>query len=149
MDLLELIKANKQLKIAEYLLIETYPLSKDPKLLIGVLLNIKEYYNQLLNSLTKINFLTPKTEELKLKLFQEQNKLKLSQEELQSIEMIYHLVNEHEKSPVEFVRKQRLILCNDKYELQTLSKDVLKNYLFVAKQIHQKIILFVRSNKND
>jgi len=145
MDLLKLVEANKQLKLADYLLTNTYNFSEDPKLLIGILSSLKKYYTLIMELLLEeqINDFEKSLKKLEVQ------KTILNTTDLNQINTIFKIIKRHEESSVEFVRKKQLVLCDEDYSLEVLSLAQLKQFLSRAKKIHKKIILFVRSVKND
>lgn len=134
------VQAKKSLQLADYLLIGTYPLVKDPKVLLGVLTNLHNAYkNTIMYSLSK-KMVPLKTEKGQLEQFMYQFESLISKEELQSIKTVYDLFEEHKVSSVEFARKQKLVICDNHYELHALSFEILKKHLQHAKTI-QKLLL--------
>ena len=61
------------------------------------------------------------------------NKYKIDQDYIKMVQDIKEIIIEHKKSPVEFSKKDRFIICSDNYQMKTVSVDQLKNYLKKAK----------------
>jgi len=135
-----IIKAKNALKLADYLLIETYPLIKDPKVLLGVLTNLQNAYDNMIICLLSKTTKLLRTESGRLEQFVHYFKNKVTVEEMKSIQSVYDLVTEHKNSAVEFSRKQKLIMCNNNYEFHALTQDILKDFLRHAKNIHKKLL---------
>jgi len=60
-------------------------------------------------------------------------KYNISAAHISLIQDIRNLIIEHKKSPVEFTRKDNLVICSDNYSIKTVSVDALKNYISKAK----------------
>ncbi len=132
----------RPLTIADYLLSTTYPLVKDPKVLIGVLNNIGHAHDAFIEKVIKQKGLfQPSTHKGAFEQFKHLVGEELSSEELRSMRIIYELREEHKISPVEFVRKQRLIICSSDYAMKTLTHSTLKEHLRHAKLIAKKLLV--------
>lgn len=136
-------KVRKSIQLADHLLIATYPLVKDPKLLLGVLTNIEEAYTIIILIALSKKAQPLKTKQARLEQFNYHFKKEITTEELQSIKEIHALVEEHKKSSVEFARKQQLVMCNNHYEFKALTFETLKKHLQYAKSIQKKLLLLL------
>jgi len=140
------LQAKKSLQIADHLLIETYPLVVDPKLLLGVLANIYDAYKNMVKYVLSQKVVPLKTEKGQLEQFIYQFGSKISKDEMESMKKIYDLFEEHKTSSVEFARKQKLVICDDHYELHPLNFEILKKHLQYAKLIQKQLL---RGQNND
>ncbi len=116
---------------ADHLLNVTYPLIKDPKLLLGIITTINNTLSCALNYFIQSNYEAPLL--LKLHLLQNQ-KISLPKDSLSLIHTINDLLQHHEKSPVEFSRNNKMIICTKEYYLHTLSKEDIKELLKKTKE---------------
>ena len=55
------------------------------------------------------------------------------------IKEIKDILLEHRKSPVEFVRNNRLVICSDSYHMKTVDIPKLKQYLMETKNFVKEI----------
>ena len=137
-------KAVKNLHIADHILTQTYPSLNDPKLLLAVLENL---FLAMSNALTALlhheeyHGKVPKFSDefdSKLNLF----KLKVVKQHQITPDVVAFIhdlkskVSAHKKSPVEFARKDRFVMCSDTYQTQIISapqlkKDLQKTKLFL------------------
>ncbi len=143
-------RAQRQLALADHLLTATYPLSKDPKLLIGVLRNIHKAQDDVITA--TIAFFTPKQIVLKdtsfvvkLAKFKHVTKERniSSNQEMNMLEQTNNLFEKHEESIVEFARKSTMVLADDAYQLNVLNQLQLKNILSLTRILMKKILLTV------
>lgn len=135
-------EALRSLKIADHLLSTTYPLVKDPKVLIGVLTNLYIAYDRTIKlTLKQHDVFQPRTFIARYEQFKEVIGDKLNGEEIRSIKTIYELKEEHDKSPVEFARKQQMVICSSSYALRTLTHGSLKKHMAYAKKIVKKLLV--------
>jgi len=133
--------AKKKINLADHILTQTYPLLKDPKLLVSVIENIFLAYTNAIGSLLHYERLFKRvpqfqdTFESKWRIFINEcaHKYKIKQSELDDIRMIKSIIIKHKKSPMEFVRDGRFVICSGDYKIDTISFDELKKLLLNAK----------------
>jgi len=134
-------KAKRNIKIADHMLSVTFPLVKDPKLLLAILENIFLAYT---NSIAAILYyerlfkrIPPfhETFESKLNMFREKCVLRynLDKSYLLEVQNIKEIILEHKKSPVEFKRKDQFVICSDNYRIKSVSVQDIKKYIDRAK----------------
>ncbi|HLC52471.1 MAG TPA: hypothetical protein VJI98_04470 [Candidatus Nanoarchaeia archaeon] len=122
-------KAWEQHDVANYLLNTTYPAIGDPKLLLTILHNIHASLNAAMDAIIGKNSLTFKQKTIKTQtkgfntLF---------------IQDINGLIELHQKSPIEFSKEGRYVICNEDYRLkfvttQTIQELLTKTKLFLEK----------------
>lgn len=146
--------ARKKITIADHMLTQTYPLVKDVKLLLPVLENTFLALSYAMSSVLHydrlykhINVL-PENFEAKLYIFKEKcvPRYKIDKEYLQLIREIKDIIMAHKKSPVEFVRNDRFVICSDNYRMKTISTDQLKKYIAKSKIFVQETNNIVNKN---
>lgn len=119
----------RELEIVVELLQTTYPLSKDPKVLVSALAHLKEAKKHLLA------FLKFMGEDGALEVLEG----KISIQELHSLREVQRLYGKQQQSGVEFRRKNTYIICDDEYNTIELNYDILgehlKNMITVTKKI--------------
>tara|TARA_Y100000294_G_C8540219_1_gene330850 strand:- start:1094 stop:1564 length:471 start_codon:yes stop_codon:yes gene_type:complete len=140
-------EARKYLKLADHILYNTYPLLSDPKLLLKVMDNIflsitntisaLLFYEKLNKRITEFD----NTFETKIDLFRKKclvhhnfdpNYIKL-------ILDVKEIIVQHRKSPVEFVKKNKFVICSNDYKMKTITDNDVKNYLKKAKAFYGRI----------
>jgi hypothetical protein len=140
-------KAKKRISVADHLLYVTYPLVKDPKLLLAVIENIFLAYTNSIASLLYFERLLKRIPpfqenfDSKFMIFKETCVLKynIDKSYIVDIQDLKNIIIAHRKSPVEFARKDRFVICSDNYKLKTISVDELKKQIDKAKLFIQEI----------
>jgi len=136
--------AKKNIRIADHMLIMTFPLVRDPKLLLAVLENIFSalsnavfsivYYERLFKRipLYQDNF------ESKFNIFRSKivTKYQINIEYVNLVQEVKEILSEHKKSPVEFSKGDRFVICSESYHVKTigvpeLKKQIAKTKLFI------------------
>jgi len=134
-------KAKKNIQIADHMLSVTYPLIKDTKLLLAIIENI---FLAMTNAMTSVLYhermykrIPPfqNSFESKFNIFKERlvHKYEIDKSLVADIREIKNIILEHKKSPIEFKRKDRFVICSSTYKLRTLGIADIKNYLARAK----------------
>ncbi|MCX8146966.1 MAG: hypothetical protein N3D84_00685 [Candidatus Woesearchaeota archaeon] len=150
-------KAVKNLKIADHMLTQTYPLVNDPRILITVVENIFLSLTNAMGALLhyeRLNKNVPLFEdnfESKFNLFKLKmvDKHKISKEYVKMINDIKNIIIAHKRSPVEFSRKDVFVICSDKYEMQKITIDNIKNYISKSKSFIDQINFIISQKKHD
>ncbi|MBU0535458.1 MAG: hypothetical protein KKE20_00720 [Nanoarchaeota archaeon] len=149
-------KAIKNIKIADHMLTQTYPMVNDPKLLLTVLENI---FLSLTNSMTALlhferlhKRIPPFSEnfESKFNMFKMRlvEKYKIDKEAISFIGDIKSMIVSHKKSSMEFSRKGVFVMCSDDYQMKILTPDDLKKYVAKSKQIINDMNAIIKQNED-
>lgn len=134
-------EALKKYQIAEHMLEVTYPLIQDTKLLLGVTQNLFLALTQAMSSILYherlFKVIPPFQDNFESKfrlLYQKRVRYKISQEYFDLILELKEIIQLHRTSPVEFRRKDRFIICTEKYKIKAITRNQLKNYLKKTKE---------------
>jgi hypothetical protein len=123
-------KAWQQHDVANYLLKTTYPAIKDPKLLLTILHNIYSCVNSTMDSI--IGKELPSFRQKMLHLQEKRHNTRF-------IEEIHELINLHKKSPIEFSREGKYVICGDNYNLRPITVNTVQEYLKEANFLLNRI----------
>ncbi|MFH1400883.1 MAG: hypothetical protein ABIH41_05150 [Nanoarchaeota archaeon] len=140
-------RALKAVSVADHMLSVTYPLLKDPKLLLAVLDNISKSLEANVASLvTRDRTLQlvpacPPTFDAQYTVFKRYLVRRYALEEtyIGLIDDVRSIIKQHKDSSIEFSRKGRFVICNEDYSLQTLNAKEIKTYLKGAKDFSDAI----------
>ncbi|MBN1645985.1 hypothetical protein JW868_03010 [Candidatus Woesearchaeota archaeon] len=134
--------AKSKLVLADHMLTVTYPLIKDPKILLQVLQNMKTslensfssllYYERLWKRIPLFN----ETYSAKLDMFKRMApKYGVDRKYLTMIDNVNSTLKAHKESPVEFARKNRYVICSQSYrDVKSISDRELKSHMVLAKE---------------
>ena len=134
-------RAKKHLKTADHLLSVTYPMVRDPKLLLAVVDNLFLSMTDSMGAILHYERMFKRipmfqeTFESKFDMFKSKmvNKHSLDLEYLKVVQDLKSIIMEHKKSPVEFIRNEKFVICDEGYRMKTISVDELKEYISKAK----------------
>ncbi len=135
-------EANLNLKRADHLVYITYPLVKEVKLLYKITENIHTALIKAMEAILYYERLYKRIEPVKgdfeyeLEMFKEQcaRKYNIDRSFLVLIRDLQRIVEERKKSPMEFVRKDKFVICNENYKMHVLNYPKVKNYFEDAKK---------------
>ncbi|MCK5283168.1 MAG: hypothetical protein KAK00_07190 [Nanoarchaeota archaeon] len=134
--------AKKKIGIADHILTQTYPLVQDSKLLLAVIENV---FLALTNSMGSILYyerlfkrIPPfqDTFDSKFNMFQARivDRNKIDRKHIDMIREVKDIIIQHRKSPIEFRRKDKFIICNEDYKMRTISFNDIKEYIKRTKE---------------
>ena len=134
-------EAVKHIKIADHMLVMTYPLVNDPKILLSVADNMKVGLNLLVSAVLhheREKKLIPPfhdSDEGRLEAFSNiAKKYNIRKEKLDLIEKVNNIMQDHKNSPMAFSRKNNFVIADEKFEnLNMLSVKELKDMVLKAK----------------
>lgn len=134
-------KAVEKINVADHMLFMTYPVVKDPKLLLAVVENVFASLDYGVGAILhhqRRNHKIPNFQETfssRFALFQRSAvpMLSLSPNYVKLISDVRTLLSAHRKSPITFVKKDKFIICSPKYEIRSLDVGLVKKYIFETK----------------
>lgn len=139
-EMMELSK--KKLHIADHILTQTYLLIKDAKLLLSVIENTflslsysisaLLYYERFFRRIPAFG----EDFQSRFSIFLQRcvPAYKFKKEHILLIQKIKEIIIARKKSPIEFMRKDRFVICTDNYSLTTISFEQTSDYLKSAKE---------------
>ncbi|MFP4523805.1 MAG: hypothetical protein ACLFO2_00620 [Candidatus Woesearchaeota archaeon] len=144
-------KARRNIQLADHMLTMTYPLVKDPKILLGVLENLFMavtnsmasvlHYERLHKRVPAFN----ETFDSKFSTFKSKvvHQHGLDLKWVRFIAELREAVQEHQQSTTEFPRKGKYVMADKDYRLKTLDEALLKDYLKKTKELVHELLQLV------
>ena len=147
-------EAKKHLKLADHMLTQTYPLVKDPKLLLAVLQNLFRALDHTMSAILYYERLFKRippfqdTFDSRFNMFKARmmRRYNLNPEYVTLIQKVKETPKEHQRSPVEFVRDGKFVICSDNYKLRTISFEEMKKFISQAKSFINEMEGMVSKN---
>lgn len=133
--------AKKKFGLADHMLNVTFPLIRDTRLLAPIIENI---FLSMANAMVAVLYIDRKykrvpafadTFEGKFNAFKQfcVHRHSIDKSYIADMHEIKSILIERKKSPVEFVKKDRLVICDSHYRIKSLSIADLRSYLSKAK----------------
>jgi len=136
-------EAEEKLKVADHLLSTTYPVVKEPKLLLSVIENIYRSMDLAMVCLLEYekNFKRMpdygNTFEDTVEMFRRKilPKYSIDKEFIEFAIEVKNVMEAHKKAAVAFTKKEKFIISDDNYNIKTLTESDMKKTLSKAKQL--------------
>lgn len=133
--------AIRHLRAADHMFYVTYPLIQDSKLLLGIVESIFLCVTNVMaailwhDRLFKLVVPFHDTFEGKFLIFSEScvPRYKINKDIVGMIKEVKDVMSKHQKSPIEFRKKDRFIICEEDYSVITVTDFKIKDYLHKAK----------------
>lgn len=136
-------EAEKITKAVDHLLYLTFPLFKEKKILIKILIEIKKSFAYNINAILQYEYLLKRVQlykdpKLNFKTFLNKcsPKYNISEEETKKIQELFQIIQNHKKSSMEFTRNGNLIIITDK-ETKSIKIQEIKEFLKLSKKLIQ------------
>lgn len=139
-------QANYAFNTADHLTYVTYNVVNDIKLIVVITQNL---HNALMKTIDAILSYEryykrispyPNSFEAKFEILRRvAEKFNITKEELLLIRDIKELIDYRNKSPIEFARKDKFVMCSSTYKLKTLNLNKVKQYVQKTKHLIQKL----------
>jgi hypothetical protein len=145
------LRAERHMKIADHMLTQTYPLLKDPKLLLAVVENIfmaMRYSMEALLYFDRFYKRIPPFQEnyeSKFNMFRArlQQRYGILPEHVTTMQNVRELIMQHKNSPVEFTRGDRFVICSESFGMKTIDVTQIRKFIGSAKnfcnQVNHKV----------
>jgi hypothetical protein len=128
-------KARRSLKVAEAMLSRSYPVSKDPKLFLAVCDDLLFALMECVGAVFALESrpLPADAGEAIGSFAEFAPKQGFSADDLALLRDMQGIILAHRESPVEFVRKDSFVICDEKYDFTRLTAESMQKFLFGAR----------------
>ncbi len=147
-------KAARNLQTADHMLYMTYPIVKEKRLLLKILNELSTILLSIVNAILQYEYLYKRIElyrdaKANFQIFKEQcaPRYKISKEQISKILEIFNLAEKHKKSPFEFVRDEKIVIMSNAFNIDTVTTEKMKEYIFVSKDLLRKAETIIRNKK--
>jgi len=137
-------EADKITRAMDHMLYVTYPLVKDKKILLRILMELKRANAYCINSILQYEYIFKRvrlTEDPKINLNAFFNKCaayyELAPVSIQKIRELFSIVKEHNSSSMEFTRNEKLVIISNG-EAKIVEIDKIKDFLVNTKNLIEK-----------
>lgn len=148
----EILNAIKNIRISDHITYITYPVVKDKRLLLKALDSVYLAIIGLINAILHYEYITKKInlsshpkENFQTFMNESSKRINLGQEELNTIIELLTLAERHKTSPMEFMRKDKVVIMSDNLRATFIDTDKIKRYLNLAKRLVEKAKIYTNS----
>ncbi len=128
-----------------HLVYVTFPVVKDKKMLLKVIVEVKTSITKTINSILHYEFIYKK---IRLSENQQKNfqtfvencapRYKITSIEISKIKELFDLIEKHHESSMEFTRGEKVVILSPEMKQRAISLEQTKEYLELAKTLTQK-----------
>lgn len=135
-------EAGRNLRVASHMLVQTYPMVGDPKMLLTITGQVLESMNCSIASLLQLERtykrIPPYEDDFKSRLdafrFHVVDRYNIDRSYLLLMTDMKKMMDAHKQSSVVFSRKDKYVICTDGYFMHELTEKRIKEYIIKAKE---------------
>ncbi|MBM3200375.1 hypothetical protein FJZ53_05535 [Candidatus Woesearchaeota archaeon] len=147
-------KANKSCQIADHFACRVYPILKEPKLVMTIAENLYNAFVYGMDAFLAYEHMykridnPPADFKSRFDVFKSEiaPRYGISKEQLLLISDLKRVIDYRRKSPVEFVRSNKIIICSDDYRMITMNYDKVKDFLEKSKPFFTRMNSIFKQN---
>lgn len=146
-------EADRIIKAVDHLVYVTFPLVKDKRMLLKILVETKNAVALCINSILQYDYIYKKirlyhdTKE-NFRTFKEKcaSRYGISQEEINKITSLFEIAERHRKSPFEFVRQDKVVIMSENFYPEAITLEKTKEFVILAKNVLFKVEKGIKTN---
>lgn len=137
--------AEKIVQTIDHMIYVTFPLIKDKKLLIKIILDSKIAVSNCISSILQYEYLfkrislykDPKTN---FRIFEQKcaKRYQISEEEIKQILELFDIVKKHKESSFEFMKNEKVVILSEDLTQKIITIEKTKEFLILSKNILKK-----------
>jgi len=145
MHLESMKKAVKNIHIADHMLYVTYPVIKDKRLLLKVLDQVYDAVVYIINAVLQQDYILKRIKlysdpKANFQTFMEKSSknYNITSDEVKEVAELVSLYESHKKSPMEFSRRDKIVIMSNSLKTSIIDSEKLKKYLNLSKNLAGK-----------
>lgn len=149
----KLDEAEKSLSAADHIAYVTFPLIKDKRLLLKVILQVKSVVSSCINVILqreyvykRIQLFKSADENLRTFIDRAAPRYGIEASELRTIRELFDFAERHKRSSMEFMRGESLVILSENMIPTTVNLEKAKQFLSLAKEVMKKARRGIQSN---
>lgn len=137
----DLEEAKKKIYVADHMLSNAFTLLKDPKILLAILDNVHQCFTKSLSAFLAYerlfkripSYATNPESEMNFFKIKVLKKYEFDEKLVETFDRVRDLLVAHGEAPVEFTRKDSVVIASNKYDLKTISPELTKQFIMDGK----------------
>ncbi|MEK6829444.1 MAG: hypothetical protein AABY15_04905 [Nanoarchaeota archaeon] len=146
-------EADRIIKAVDHLVYVTFPLVKDKRMLLKILMETKKAVALCINVVLQHDYLYKKIRLYKdhkenFRTFREKcaPRYGISEQDAGKITSLFEIAEKHKKSPLEFVRNDKVVIMSENFQTHTITLEKTKEFVIMAKKMLQSIEKTLKTN---
>jgi hypothetical protein len=138
-------EAQHIVQTVDHLLYVTFPLIKEKKILIKIVIELKDAVTKCINSILQYEYIYKRVSLYKdprtnYETFKKCSKwYGISEKEIKSIEDLFRIVERHKQSSMEFVKNGKIVILSDDMAHEIITEEKAKEFLALSKSLLLKL----------
>jgi hypothetical protein len=135
-------EAEKTIHTIDHMIYVTFPLVKDKKLLIKILLETKIALTKCINSILQYEYIYKRINLYKdgksnFNTFEKKcaPRYGINKKDIEMILELFEIIKKHKESTMEFTKNEKIIILSENLKTKTVSIDKIKNFIVLSKKI--------------
>lgn len=145
--------ATKSFQTADHLTYITFPLIKEKRLFLRILIELNNAILNAINSILQYEYYWKRIQLYKdarenFRIFKNlAGKYDISPEQIKKLVEIMNLSEKHKKSPFEFVKSDRIVIMSDNMQPDSITIEKIKSFLIETKDLIRKASSKIKDSK--
>ncbi|MCK5149592.1 hypothetical protein KAJ87_01555 [Candidatus Pacearchaeota archaeon] len=138
-------EAEKIIKNVDHMIYITFPLIKEKKLLLKILLETKIAIANCINSILQYEYIYKritlyKSAKTNFMTFIQKcsQKYEITKQEIKLILELFDIIEKHKHSPIEFIKNEKIIILSENLNPKIITIEKIKEFLLLSKSILTK-----------
>ncbi|MEM4267817.1 MAG: hypothetical protein QXK37_03205 [Candidatus Woesearchaeota archaeon] len=139
--------AKRNIQAAEHMLNVTFKITAEPRVLIAVCTRVMESFKDTIAAVLLYEYSKKRIPAFNedfdsmFSIFRarQSRRYRMSQDYSSVISRIREIIIQHKKSPVEFSKDGRFVICSERYKLKVISPEIIKGYVEKAKLFIEEV----------
>lgn len=147
-----LTEATRITKACDHMIYVSYPLIKDKKLLIKIIIELKKSLAYCINSILQYEYIYKKIKlysdaKANLETFINKSSIRfnITKQEIKNILELFEVVETHKNSPMVFTKDEKIVILTDNMRKEIITLEKTKQYLQLTKNILNKTTLKIKA----
>ncbi len=137
--------AEKRIEIASHMIYVIFPLIKDKRILIKVILELNFSVVECINLILQYEYLFKriflhKDKKINFEIFKEKcaKRYNITEDEISKIILLFKLVKKHKNNFSEFIKEDKLIILSENFNKEVLTIEKIKEFIELSRIILDK-----------
>ena len=146
-------EADRIIKAVDHLVYVTFPIVMDKRMLLNIISETKKAVALCINSILQYDYIYRKIRLYKdtkenFITFREKcaPRYGISPREVDMMASLFELAERHKKSPLEFVRNDKIVIMSDNFHISTITVEKTKEFVILARNLLEKIEKTIKTN---
>ena len=146
-------EADRIVRAMDHLVYITFPLVKDKRMLLKILVETKNAVALCINSILQYDYIYKRIKlyqntQDNFRTFKEKcaTRYGITPEEINKITSLFEIAERHKKSPFEFVRHDKVVIMSESFYPESVSIEKTKEFVILAKNILFKVEKGIKTN---